>query len=367
MLLWLLQHVLPLAERVESSVAGDSRILLTARAALAAITSFVAAIVLGPFAIRWLKGRFRERIDSASSRLNELHAAKGNTPTMGGLFLVAAIVVTTLLWGDLASPYVQLALFLAVSFAALGAVDDWIKLRTSRRGLTVRQKFVVQAVLALAAGGWLYSIPSSQPAIHDIVSPIGTFRIPLGILFIGWTALVLTGSSNGVNLTDGLDGLASGCLVTTGTAAAVLTYLAGHARFAAYLQVPYVPGCGELSVVLAGMVGAVLGFLWYNAHPAQVFMGDTGSLPLGALLAFGMLAAKQELLLLVIGGVVVIETVSVMAQVGCNKLLGFKPLRCSPLHNHFVFRGDPETQIVSRFWIASVVLAIAGTACVRLH
>lgn len=367
MFLWLLEHFVPLAERVEGSVAGDSRVFLTARAALATVTAFLAAILLGPVAIRWLKGRFRERIDSASSRLNELHAAKQNTPTMGGLFLVAAIVLTTLLWGDLSNAYVQMALVCSLSFAALGAADDWIKLRTARRGLTARQKFVVQVGLALLIGGWLYAVPSSQPAAHDLVWPFGNFRIPLGVLFIGWAAFLLVGSSNGVNLTDGLDGLASGCVVTSGAAVAGVTYLAGHARFAEYLQIPYVPGCGELAVVLGGMVGAVLGFLWYNCHPAQVFMGDTGSLPLGALLALGMLAAKQELLLAVIGGVFVVETLSVILQVGCNKTLGFKPLRCSPLHNHFVFRGDPEPRIVTRFWIASVILAVIGAVCLKLH
>jgi phospho-N-acetylmuramoyl-pentapeptide-transferase len=367
MLLWLLRNVDGLAGRLGNSLSGDSQVYLTARTAGAALTAFLAAVLLGPVAIRWLKSRFREPIKSASEKLNALHAGKQDTPTMGGLFLVAAIVLTTLLFGDWSSPLVQLGLFVVVSFGLLGAADDWVKLRSRRRGISARQKLLAQVVLATIAGTWLYLLRRDDASELDVLLPVGDARWPLGVGFIAWAALVLVSSSNGVNLTDGLDGLASGCVVSCGTALAALTYLVGHAEFAAYLKLEHVDGCGEMSVLLGGVVGAVLGFLWYNAHPAQVFMGDTGSLPLGAILGVAALAARQELLLVVLGGVFVVETLSVILQVGCYKLTGRRPLACSPLHNHCVLRGHHEVATVTRFWIVGALLAIAGLALLRIR
>lgn len=367
MLLWLIHHLHGFAHSVEAATAGDTRVYLTARTAAASVCSFVAAMLLGPAAVRWLKSRFRERIDSASSRLNELHARKQGTPTMGGLFLVGAIVVAVLLFGDLASSYVQISLFLTVTFGALGATDDWIKLRTTRRGLTARQKLAGQCLFGGFAAAWLYAVQSAQPLGTELVSPIGSAAWPLGVGFIAWSLLVIVGSSNGVNLTDGLDGLASGCLIFAGGAFAALTYFAGHHGLAGYLQIPFMSGAGELTVVLGAMVGAVLGFLWFNCHPAQVFMGDTGSLPLGALLALAALVTRQELLLLVVGGVFVVETLSVILQVGCYKLFGRRVIACSPLHNHFVLRGQSEVKIVTRFWISGALLAILGVASLQIR
>lgn len=367
MLVWLLDQFGPLAARVESHTTGDSRTFLTARTALALVTSFLAAIVLGPLAIRWLKSRFRERVASASERLNELQAAKNETPTMGGLFVVAAIVLGVLVWGDLRSPYVQIGLFVALTFAAVGGVDDWIKLRTSRRGLTARQKFLAQTVLGAIAAGWLYTVQRDVPQGTDLLLPLGTASIPLGVAFIGWAVFVMVGSSNGVNLTDGLDGLAGGCVVFAGSAFVALTYLAGHAVLAEYLGIPFISGSGEMSILLGAMVGAMLGFLWFNCHPAQVFMGDTGSLPLGALLALAALVTRQELLLLIVGGVFVIETLSVIAQVGWFRLTGNRLIACSPLHNHFLFRGHSEHKIVVRFWIGSALLALVAVASLKLQ
>ncbi len=349
------------------SPAGDSTTMLTGRIALAALVSFAAALLLGPLAIHWLKGRFRERIDSASETLNKLHAEKKDTPTMGGLFIIGAVVVATLLCGDIFNPYVQLGMFTAVAFAALGTVDDWIKLRTTRRGLSARQKLLTQILLASVVTGWLFWLQREQPDGQTLIWPIGNGRLWLGWLIIPWGAFVIVGTSNGVNLTDGLDGLASGCTLTTGSAFVGLTYLAGHRTLAEYLDIPHLSGVGELAVVLAALVGAVLGFLWFNCHPAQVFMGDAGSLSIGALLALSALVIKQELLLVVIGGVFVVETLSVIMQIGWRRLTGHRILLCSPLHNHFVFRGDHEIKIVTRFWICSILLAILGLASLKIR
>ncbi|AMV21823.1 phospho-N-acetylmuramoyl-pentapeptide-transferase [Planctomyces sp. SH-PL14] len=340
---------------------------LTTRIALATLGAFLAVLIAGPFGIRWLRSRFGERIDSASARLNELHAAKQNTPSMGGLLLIGATCLVTPLLADLANPFVPLLLFVLLTFGALGAADDWIKIRRLRRGLTPRQKFVVQVVLGLIATWWLQSAGQSRSDAGTVVLPLGNVTVALGTGFLIWGALVVVGSSNGVNLTDGLDGLAAGTWLISGTCIAVLTYLAGHAEFARHLGIPSVPGSGEITVVLGAMLGAVLGFLWFNCHPAQVFMGDTGALSLGAVLGLAALAVKQELLLIFVGGVFVIETLSVFFQMGTYRLIGRKPLRCSPLHNHFVFRGDPETRIVTRFWIAAILLAIAGLATLKLR
>jgi phospho-N-acetylmuramoyl-pentapeptide-transferase len=367
MLVWLLNQYAPFFEQLAGASTGDSRVFLTARMALAAMVSFLTAIACGPFAIRWLKSRFRERIDSASDRLNELHAAKGNTPTMGGLFIVAAIVVAAIACGDLGNRYLQQSLLVVVGFGAIGAVDDWIKIRTRKRGVTARQKFSSQMILALAICCWLYMVQLSQPQGLELIFPIGRRGVFIGAAFIAWAAFVIVGSSNGVNLTDGLDGLAAGCMVFAGSAFAALTYLSGHRVMAEYLDIPHMVGAGELSVLFAAMVGAMLGFLWYNCHPADVFMGDTGSLPTGALLGYGAVVTRQEVLLLIVGGVFVVETLSVVAQVASYRWTGKRILLCSPLHNHFVFLGDPESKIVVRFWIASALLALLGVASLKIR
>ena len=367
MLVWLIHRFSPFLERLELLSSGDSRVFLTARTALASLSAFLISILLGPLAIRWLRRRFPERIDSASERLNELQSGKQSTPTMGGLFIVGAIVLSVLMWGDPGSRYVQLALFAAVGFAALGATDDWIKLSTARNGLTVRHKLLVQILLAAVIGVGLYFEQRDRPGGIDFIWPIGGYSIPLGVGFIAWSALVTVGSSNAVNLTDGLDGLATGCLIFAGSALAALTYLAGNSVMASYLSIPFISGCGELCIVMGALVGAMLGFLWFNCYPAQVFMGDTGSLALGALLALASLATRQEVLLVLIGGVFVVETLSVILQVGWFRLTGRRLIACSPLHNHFLFRGDHEIKIVVRFWIGSALLAICAIASLKIH
>ena len=367
MLLWLLRHFAPIHDQLSQHAAGDSRVYLTARTAMAAVTAFLCAILFGPVAIRWLQNRFTEKIDSASEKLNELHAEKSNTPTMGGLFIVGAIVAAVLVCGDLTSTYVQVGLFVTVTFAALGAVDDWIKLATTRRGLTVNQKFVAQMAIAFVAGWWLFSEQQTKPLGLELIWPLGNYGINLGIGFVAWSMLVLVGSSNGVNLTDGLDGLATGCMIFAGTAFVALTYLAGHAVMADYLSIPHIAGSGELTVLMGAMVGAMLGFLWFNCYPAQVFMGDTGSLPLGGILGLAALVTRQEVLLILIGGVFVIETLSVIAQVAWFKLTGSRLIACSPLHNHFLFRGQHEHKIVVRFWIGSALMALSAVASLKIR
>lgn len=364
---WLLQSLSPLAERMELHAAGDSRIYLTARIALAAVTSFLAAILLGPRAINWLKTRCRERIDSASPTLNKLHAGKKDTPTMGGVFLMAAVVIASLLWADLSNDYVQLGILITLGFTLLGAWDDWIKLSTARRGLSVKQKLAVQTVLALVTAAALYGKQSLMPQGTDLVSPLGHWALPMGLWFIPWGALVIVSTSNGVNLTDGLDGLATGCSVFCGLAFVALAYLAGHHVLADYLSIPFMSGAGEIGVIVAALVGAMLGFLWFNCYPAQVFMGDAGSLPIGALLGMAALVTRQEVLLVIIGGVFVIETLSVIVQIGWYKLTGVRLIACSPLHNHFVIRGHHEIKVVTRFWIGSAVLAILGMVSLKIQ
>ncbi|MGQ0636321.1 MAG: phospho-N-acetylmuramoyl-pentapeptide-transferase [Planctomycetaceae bacterium] len=367
MLIWLLHRFVPLLERVEAHASGDSRVFLTARIALASLTSFLAAIILGPIAIRWLKARFRERIASDSARLNEIQSGKNSTPTMGGIFIVGAVLLSAALWGDLGNPYVRLGILAAAGFGILGAIDDWIKLSTPRNGLSVRQKLAGQTVIALVIAFGLWGAQSASPRWTGFGGPFTAAGPVLGLAIVAWSLLVLVASSNAVNLTDGLDGLAGGCMVFSGSAFVALAYLAGHKVMAEYLHIPYLPGVGELAVVLGAMVGAVLGFLWFNCFPAQVFMGDTGALPLGGIVGLAALATRQEALLLIVGGVFVIETASVIAQIAWFRCTRTRLFACSPLHNHFLFRGQHEMKIVVRFWIGAALLAIAGVASLKIR
>jgi phospho-N-acetylmuramoyl-pentapeptide-transferase len=366
MLPWLLRTFNPPGESASP--------YLTARIAAAALLSFVAALALGPLAIRWLeRKRIGERIDSASETLNQLHAAKRNTPTMGGVFIVAAILTSGLLCGDVTNGLLVFGLLTALVFALIGMIDDFTKLTSSHRGLSGRTKLLLLTVMSVNVG-LLLTFARETPRLYhwpiDFEQLAADFRWPaLSAVIIGtlWRAFVLVGSSNAVNLTDGLDGLAAGCVVSAGTAVSAVAYASGHRIIADHLAIPHVVGAGELAILGAAMVGATLGFLWFNAPPAQVFMGDAGSLPLGGLLAFIALAVQQEWLLALIGGVFVIEALSVILQVTSYKLTGRRVLACSPLHHHFQFRGMPESKIVVRFWIVAALLAIAGLATLPLR
>lgn len=367
MLPWLIQHGYFSLDRFPIGMTGDSTILLTARLAVASIMAFVFSLIAGPFAIGWLKSRYRERIVSDSARLNELHAAKNATPTMGGLFILVSLLLSTVIFADLSNMFVQLAILTAFGFGALGAFDDWTKISSKKNGLSARHKFQLQCVIALVISSVIYYSHRGLTEGTSLQAPIGSLGITLGVFMIPWSMVVIVGSSNGVNLTDGLDGLAAGCLIFAGLAVAALSYIAGNAILSDYFSEPFIPGAGELAVVMGAFVGACLGFLWFNAHPAEVFMGDTGSLPLGALLGLTAVVIRQELLLILIGGVFVVETLSVFLQVAYFKRTRKRILACSPLHNHFLFKGTHETKIVTRFWIVSALLAILALATLKIQ
>jgi len=284
---------------------------------------------------------------------------------MGGLFIVAGLLGGMILFGDLANRHLQLALLVATGLAAVGAVDDLVKLRGTANGISARWKLAGQLAVALVAAVLLYQHHLHLADGLALRLPLCDASWSLGLWFIPLAVIVIVGSSNAVNLTDGLDGLAGGCLIFAVAAMTVTAYAVGHAELAAYLGLPRIPGAGELTILAGGMIGGVLGFLWYNCHPAEVFMGDTGALPLGGLLGLLAVATRQELLLLIVGGVFVAEALSVILQVGSYKLRRRRVFRCAPLHHHFQFLGWSETKIVVRFWIASAVCALLGVATLK--
>ena len=337
------------------------------RAALAGTASFVLALVLGRRLIGWLKTRFREPIKSASAEVARLHQSKQATPTMGGLFIIAGLVASSLAFGDWSNPYLPIALLLAVALAALGALDDLIKLRSSARGLRARTKFFAQIAIALGVAVLIYRVHLRQDQGLLFGGPLFYSNFELGWLFIPLVTFVIVGSSNAVNLADGLDGLAGGCLVCAGCAMGLVVFASGSAEWAGGLNIPYIEGAGEMAVVAAAMIGALLGFLWFNCHPASVFMGDTGALPLGGLLGLLAVIARQELLLVAVGGVFVVEAASVIAQVVFFRWKRRRIFLCAPLHHHFQLQGWPENKIVTRFWIAGALCALVGLSALKLH
>ena len=362
MLLWLLGYlngVLP------NALAAWEKI--TPRAALAAGLSFAVALLLGPQWIGWLRRRFREPIKSDSPELVRLHGDKQSTPTMGGLFVVAALVASVLLFGDLGNRYLAAAMVVAVGLALVGIVDDLVKIRSAAKGLAARHKLIAQLLVAAAAALLLYRQQAAVPDGLLLRLPLAGTSFSLGLWFIPSAIVVIVGASNAVNLADGLDGLAGGCLIAATAAMTGLVYAAGHAGWAAYLGVPRIPHAGEMTVLGGAIIGGLLAFLWFNCHPAQVFMGNTGALPLGGLLGVLALVARQELLLVVVGGVFVVEAASVIVQVGYYKWRRRRLLRCAPLHHHFQFLGWPENKIVVRFWIASALCALLGAASLKLN
>jgi len=362
MLRWLLQQL----ENSEwGHVYAPMLEKITLRASLAAIVAFLLALWLGPRVIRWLKSRYQAPLESRSEVLQELHRHKEATPTMGGLFVMAAIAGGLLLFGDLGNPFLLIGLALMMALTALGIYDDRAKLNQGG-GLSARAKFAVQLVIAVGVAVPVYFIHAEQPRGLDLVIPLTTSSISLGAWFIPLAVVVLAGSANAVNLTDGLDGLASGCLIFAFAAMGALTYAAGHAGLAEYFGILPIQQAGELTLLVGATAGALLGFLWFNCQPAQVFLGDTGSLPLGGLLGFVAIVSRQELMLLVIGGVFVVEALSVIAQVACFKLRGRRIFLCAPLHHHFQFLGWAESKVVTRFWIAGVLCAVVGLVGARL-
>jgi len=366
MLLWLLERLAALWPSLAWSgdLAGLEKITL--RGSLAAVGSFLLAVLLGPRLIAWLHRRFREPIKSDSAEICRLHRHKEATPTMGGLFVVAGLVTALLACGDLANGYVLAALAVAIGLARLGMPDDLTKPRGRSTAISVRAKLAGQIAVALAAALVVYHHHAGTADGLTIRVPlVGAFS--LGLWFIPWAATVVVAASNAVNLTDGLDGLAGGCLIFAAAAMAVAAYAVGHSELAAYLRLAPIPGAGEMAVLAGAVIGGVLGFLWFNCHPAQVFLGDTGSLPLGGLLGLMAVVARQEFLLLLVGGVFVAEAASVIIQVGCYKWRRRRVFLCAPLHHHFQLKGWPETRIVVRFWIAAALCAVVGLGSLKLR
>ena len=356
---------------------------VTTRVALASLTSLALSLALGPPLIRWLQ------IKSFGQHVREegpqSHFKKAGTPTMGGLLIVAGIVVPTLLWADLRNQYIWLALLGLLGFGAIGFIDDYAKVTKKRNlGLTARQKFWLQVACAMVVAFFLlllhadqaYSTAINVPFFKQfkpelLIEPLtrNFWTYPLAfVLFYIFIVFVMVGSSNAVNLTDGLDGLAIGLMIIASGAMTVLTYVSSHAAFSAYLDLARLPKSQELTIFCASMVGASLGFLWYNCHPAQVFMGDVGSLALGGGLGIVAVLIKQEVLLIFIGGIYVIEALSVILQVGSYRLRGGKRIfKMAPIHHHFEALGWPESKVIVRFWIAGFVMALFALTTLKLR
>ncbi|ABZ75027.1 phospho-N-acetylmuramoyl-pentapeptide-transferase [Shewanella halifaxensis HAW-EB4] len=298
----------------------------------------------------------------------ESHFSKRGTPTMGGLLILAGVFISVLLWGDLDSRYVWVVLFVLGSFGLIGFIDDYRKVvRKDTKGLIARWKYLLQSLAALLIAVYLYASAQS-PGETQLVVPFFKDVMPqLGGFFIVLVYFTIVGSSNAVNLTDGLDGLAIMPTVMVAAAFALIAYLSGHVQFASYLHLPYLPGAGELVIVCTAIVGAGLGFLWFNTYPAQVFMGDVGSLSLGAALGTIAVLVRQEILLVIMGGVFVMETVSVILQVGSYKLRGQRIFRMAPIHHHYELKGWPEPRVIVRFWIISLFLVLLGLATLKLR
>jgi len=341
---------------------------ITFRTAWAALTALVISFILGP----WLIERMRQiklgqfiREEGPKS-----HQQKAGTPTMGGILINVAILIPTLLWADILNPYIWIVLFVTFANGAIGFIDDYRKLVKRRSlGLTAREKFSMQIGVALAAGLAIAYLPS----IHNNYSTVLTFpffktlHLDLGPLYIAFIVIVIVGASNAVNLTDGLDGLAIGTTLIAAVTYTILTYAAGNFRVADYLRIAWVPQAAELAVFCGAMVGASLGFLWFNAHPAEIFMGDVGSLALGGAIGCIAVMIKQEILLIFVGGLFVVEAVSVILQVASFKLTGRRIFKMSPLHHHFELAGWRETKVVVRFWIIAIIFALFSLSTLKLR
>ncbi len=337
---------------------------ITFRSAWALVTALAVSILVGPYFIRWL-----QRIKCRQEILKEVkaHQCKAGTPTMGGLLIVFSVAVSVLLWSDLTNTYLWLTMLVFVGFSGVGFLDDFLKVsHHQNKGLSPRAKFAGQLIVA----GIAMLLLVSEPAYSTrLTFPFfKTLNPDLGYWYIPFAMLVMVGTSNAVNLTDGLNGLAIGPMVIAALVFSVYIYITGHARFAPYLQLEYISGVGEVAVFCGALAGAGLGFLWFNAYPAQMFMGDVGSLGLGGVLAFLAVLCKQELLLLIVGGLFVAETLSVILQVSYFKASGGKRIfRMAPLHHHYEMKGIPESKIIIRFWIISIMLGLIALSALKLR
>ena len=339
---------------------------LTLRAILSTLTALVIAIVIGPKMIRWL-----QRLQIGQTVRDDgpqSHLSKAGTPTMGGLLILSAIVVSVLLWADLTNRYVLVTLAVVIGYGIIGFVDDYRKVvRKDSRGLIARWKYFWQSVIALGVAFYLYS-SANLAAETSLLVPFFKEVMPqLGLFYLVVVYFALVGTSNAVNLTDGLDGLAIVPTILVAGALSIFAYVTGNVNFATYLNIPHIPLTSELVIVCTAIVGAGLGFLWFNTYPAQVFMGDVGSLALGGTLGILAVLVRQEIVLIIMGGVFVMETVSVILQVGSFKLRGKRIFRMAPIHHHFELKGWPEPRVIVRFWIISLSLVLVGLATLKLR
>lgn len=341
---------------------------ITFRAAMAAVTTFFISLLLGKYLIRFLhKFKIQENIRKEGfSTLYDVQHYKQGTPTMGGLLIVISVIFSTLLWANLSNTYLMLTLITFFGLAAIGFMDDYTKLRKQNsKGLSIPAKFTAQLFIALAVGIALFfdsSVPKNLyfPFFKNLV-------INLGILYIPFVVLVVCGSANAVNFTDGLDGLAVGCTSMTALTFSILSYISGHAKFSHYLFIPFIPQAGELTVFCAALVGACMGFLWFNCFPASIFMGDVGSLAIGGAIGLVAVLIKKEILLVIVGGIFVIEAISVIIQIVSKRFYKKRVFKMAPLHHHFQLSGVPESKIIVRFWIISAILAILTLITLKIR
>ena len=339
---------------------------LTLRTVLAAVTALLLSLLLGSTVIRYLGQLQMKQVVREDGP--QSHLAKAGTPTMGGLLILGVFALAAILWARLENMYVWTVVLVTLAFGLIGFVDDYLKIvRGNARGLRARWKFLAQSVVALAVGGFLYANATGLEQTALYVPVFKEVALNLGPAYLLLAYLVIVGSSNAVNLTDGLDGLAILPSAMIAAALGLLAYVAGHSEMSGYFGVPYIEGAGELAIVCGAISGAALGFLWFNAYPAQVFMGDVGALALGAALGVLALISRHELLLLIMGGVFVLETVSVMVQVASFRLTGRRVFRMAPLHHHFELKGWPESVVIVRFWIISLVLVLVALSTLKIR
>jgi len=339
---------------------------LTLRSILGVLTALTISLIVGPRMIRYLSSYNIGQ--SVRDDGPESHFSKAGTPTMGGALILVAIVISTILWSDLSSRFVWVVLFVTVGFGLIGWVDDFKKVvYGNSKGLSARAKYFWQSVIGLSAALVLFNTAQFPIETQLIVPFIKNILVDLGWMYVVLTYFVIVGSSNAVNLTDGLDGLAILPTVLVGGALGVFAYVTGNSNFSGYLGIPYVPGVGEMVVFCGAIVGSGLGFLWFNTYPAQIFMGDVGALALGAALGAVAVIVRQEVVLFIMGGIFVVETVSVMVQVASFKLTGRRVFRMAPLHHHYELKGWPEPRIIVRFWIITVVLVLVGLASLKVR
>ncbi len=339
---------------------------ITFRSAGAVLTALIVSFLFGRPMIAWLRRlKVGQHVRDDGP---QTHLTKQGTPTMGGLLIIVALVSSAVLWSDLTNKYVWVVLFATLAFGGIGFWDDYLKVvKKQSKGLNARQKFGLQILASLMIGFFLYQNPGDPNSTQLSVPFMKRFLLDLGWFYIPFVAVVIVGSSNAVNLTDGLDGLAIGLVGIASTANAVIVYLGGNRVIADYLKILYIPGSGELAIFCGALLGASLGFLWYNAHPAEVFMGDVGSLSLGGALGTLAVVTKHELILVVTGGIFVAETISVVLQVASYRMTGKRIFKMAPIHHHFEQIGWPETKVVARFWIVGIILALVSIGSLKLR